>query len=215
MDTASIDIRDALVVADIQYDFLPGGALGVPDGDAVIAPIAAILPRFPTVVLTQDFHPSGHVSFASAHPGKAPYQTIELPGGPQELWPDHCVAGSHGAELHERFRGPDVDRYVTLVFRKGTHRQTDSYSAFRENSDTRGRRAPTGLAEWLRARGIERVFLVGLARDFCVAWSAIDAAAEGFSAVVIDACTRAVFPEARARTDQKLVRSGVAVITSL
>ena len=212
---APIGARDALLVADIQYDFLPGGALGVRDGDAVIEPIAAILPRFATVVLTQDFHPPGHVSFASAHPGKAPFQTIDLPGGPQALWPDHCLAGSHGAELHERLRSPALDRHVTLVFRKGTHRDTDSYSAFRENAGARGRRASTGLGPWLSAREIERVFVVGLARDYCVAWSALDARAEGFACVVVDSCTRAVFPDTSARTDEELRRAGVTIAGSL
>ena len=207
--------RDALLVADIQHDFLPGGALAVTDGDRVVAPIAALLPRFGIVVLTQDFHPPGHVSFASTHPGQRPYQSIELPGGPQTLWPDHCVAGTRGAELHDLLRAPEQDRFVTLVLRKGTRRDVDSYSAFRENTDAHGARPPTGLGGWLKARGVGRVFVVGLARDFCVAWSALDAAAEGFQTVVVDSCTRAVFPERSAATDHALRQAGVIVADSL
>lgn len=202
---------DALLVVDVQYDFLPGGALAVAHGDEVIEPILALLPRFHTVVVTQDFHPAGHVSFASAHPGGRPYEQLELPGGPQVLWPDHCVAGSHGAELHDLLRAPAQDRLVTLVLRKGTRREVDSYSAFRENNDAHGIRQPTGLGSWLRARGVGRVFLAGLARDYCVAWSALDAVAEGFPTVVLDPCTRPVFPERTAAVDHELHQAGVVV----
>jgi nicotinamidase/pyrazinamidase len=215
MGEPAIDERDALLVVDVQYDFLPVGALAVPRGDEVVEPITGLVPRFETVILTQDFHPPGHVSFASTHGGKQPYQAIDLPGGPQALWPDHCVAGTRGADVHQQLRTPTLDRHVSLVLRKGTRRDVDSYSAFRENTDARGRRASTGLGEWLMARGIERVFVVGLARDFCVAWSALDAKAQSFRTVVIDSCTRPVFPDRTAETDAELERAGVSVIASL
>src|SRR5512138_1870882 len=197
--------KDALVIVDVQHDFLPGGALAVAGGDAVIAPIAALAPRFSTVVATQDWHPPGHVSFASAHPGRKAYETAELPQGPQELWPDHCVQGSRGAALHPGL----PDAAVGLVLRKGTRREVDSYSAFRENVGPDGTRPTTGLGAWLRARGVRRVFLCGLARDFCVRASAVDAAADGFEAIVLDDLTRAVFPERRAEVDAVLAGAGV------
>ncbi len=199
--------RDALLVVDLQNDFLPGGALAVPEGDAVVAPIAALAPAFATVVATQDWHPPGHVSFASSHPGKRSFETISLPQGPQELWPDHCVRGTPGAALHPGL--PDAP--LTLVLRKGTRREVDSYSAFRENAGPDGGRPSTGLAAWLRARGIRRVLVCGLARDFCVRASAVDAAAEGFEVVVVDDLTRAVVPERRAEIDAVLARGGVAI----
>jgi nicotinamidase/pyrazinamidase len=163
------------------------------------------------VVATQDWHPPGHVSFASSHPGKRPYETVGLDGGRlQELWPDHCVRGTRGAALH-----PDVpDAVVTLVLRKGTRREVDSYSTFRENVGPDGRRPTTGLGAWLAARGIRRVFLCGLARDFCVRLSAVDAVAEGLETVVIDDLTRAVFPDRRRETDEALARAGVRVVRS-
>ena len=197
--------RDALVVVDLQHDFLPGGALAVGGGDAVVAPIAALAPAFATVVATQDWHPPGHVSFASAHPGRRPFETLELPQGPQELWPDHCVAASRGAALHPAL----PDAAITLVLRTGTRREVDSYSAFRENVGPDGRRPSTGLAAWLQARGIRRAFVCGLARDFCVRATAVDGAAEGLEIVVLDDLTRAVFPERRAETDAILERAGV------
>jgi nicotinamidase/pyrazinamidase len=202
--------RDALLVVDLQNDFLPGGALAVPEGDAVVAPIAALAPAFATVVATQDWHPPGHVSFASAHPGKKPLETLVLPHGPQELWPDHCVQGTRGAALH-----PGVpDAAITLLLRKGTRQAVDSYSAFRENVGPGGERPTTGLAAWLRARGVRRVFLCGLARDFCVRASAVDAAADGFEAILLDDLTRPVFPNRRAEVDALLSRAEVAVATS-
>ena len=200
--------RDALLVVDLQHDYLPGGALAVPAGDEVVAPIARLAPAFPTVVATQDFHPPGHVSFASAHPGRRPYESLALPQGAQELWPDHCVQGTRGAALHEGL----PDRALTLVLRKGTRREVDSYSAFRENAGPDGRRPTTGLAAWLEARGVRRVFLCGLARDFCVRWSALDAAEAGFEACVVDDLTRAVFPERRAEVDAAFARAGVRLV---
>ncbi len=201
---------DALLVVDLQHDFLPGGALAVAGGDELVAPIARVASLFDTVVATQDFHPPGHVSFASAHPGRRPYETLALPQGSQELWPDHCVRGSRGAALHEGL----PDAALTLVLRKGTRREVDSYSAFRENVGPDGRRPTTGLAAWLAARGIERVFLCGLARDFCVRFSAVDAASEGLAAFLLDDLTRAVFPERAAEVNAAFDRAGVHVVSS-
>jgi nicotinamidase/pyrazinamidase len=198
--------RDALLVVDVQHDFLPGGALGVAGGDEIVAPIARVAEAFRTVVATQDFHPAGHVSFASSHPGHAPYETIDLGHARQELWPDHCLAGTRGAALHPGL----PDWALSLVLRKGTRRDVDSYSAFRENVGPDGRRPATGLAGWLRERGIRRVLVCGLARDFCVRWSAQDAVDAGLEAVVLDDLTRAVFPERAAEVDAALARAGVA-----
>lgn len=185
MDPALSD-EDALLVIDVQYDFLPGGALAVPDGDAVIAPIDALARRFAShrgrVLLTQDWHPPQHASFASSHPGKAPFETIEMPYGQQVLWPDHCIQGTRGAEIS---RGLDCAAMAALVIRKGYDKDVDSYSGFREAD----RHTRTGLAGYLRERGLKRVFCAGLATDFCVAWTALDAQAEGFETVVVlDAC---------------------------
>jgi nicotinamidase/pyrazinamidase len=206
-----IDPRaDALVLVDLQHDFLPGGALAVAGGDEILPAIARLAPRFATVVATQDWHPLGHVSFASSHPGRAPFETVALAQGPQELWPDHCVQGSRGAALH-----PTVpDAALTLVLRKGTRPDVDSYSAFGENVGPDGRRPTTGLGAWLRARGVRRVFVCGLARDFCVRATAVDAASEGFEVVVLDDLTRAVFPERRAEIDATLERAGVRLEAS-
>ena len=171
----------ALVVVDVQNDFCPGGALEVPDGDAVVAAINRIAPRFSARILTQDWHPPGHRSFASSHPGRAPFETTELSYGEQVLWPDHCVQGTAGAAFHPGLATDGAD----LVLRKGFRPGIDSYSAFYEND----RRTSTGLTGYLRARGISRLFFAGLATDFCVAYSAIDGAREGFeSAVVEDGC---------------------------
>jgi nicotinamidase/pyrazinamidase len=202
--------RDALLVVDLQRDFLPGGALGVAGGDQVVAPIAALAPRFATVVATQDWHPPGHVSFATSHPGAAPYTTAALAQGPQELWPDHCLRGSAGAALHPAL----PDTAITLVLRKGTRPEVDSYSAFRENVGPDGTRPTTGLGAWLKARGVARVFLCGLARDFCVRSSAVDAAAEGFEVVLLDDLTRAVFPGQAAATDAAFRAAGVQLASS-
>jgi nicotinamidase/pyrazinamidase len=197
--------RDALLVVDLQHDFLPGGALAVPSGEEVVAPIARLAPAFDVVVATQDFHPRAHVSFASSHPGASPFETVALAGGTQELWPDHCVQGTRGAEIHPGF----PDRAATLILRKGTRRDVDSYSAFRENVGPDGRRSTTGLAAWLEARGVARVFVCGLARDFCVKWTAIDAADAGFEVLLLDDLTRAVFPERRGAVDAALAAKGV------
>ena len=172
---------DVLLVVDVQGDFLPGGNLAVPDGDAVIAPVNRLGALFGHVLLTQDWHPPGHVSFAASHPGRAPFDTVELSYGRQVLWPTHCVQGTPGAALAA---GLDLPR-AELVIRKGFRGSVDSYSAFTEAD----RRTPTGLAGYLRERGLRRLFLAGLATDYCVAWSAMDAASAGFEAWVIeDAC---------------------------
>jgi nicotinamidase/pyrazinamidase len=175
---------DCLLVIDVQADFLPGGALAVPDGDAVIAPINALGRLFRHVVLTQDWHPAGHASFAASHPGKQPFETTELDYGPQVLWPEHCIQGTPGADLSPKLDLP----HAALIIRKGYRPGIDSYSAFREAD----RVTPTGLAGYLRERGFTRVFLCGLATDYCVAWSAIDARAAGFQAVVVEDACRAI-----------------------
>ncbi len=203
--------QDALLAVDLQHDFLPGGALGVRGGDEVVEPIARVARLFEVVVATQDWHPPGHVSFASTHPARQQYEVIELSHGRrQELWPDHCVRGSPGAKIHPAL----PDGVITLVLRKGTRREVDSYSTFRENVGPDGRRPSTGLGAWLRARGIRRVFLAGLARDFCVRFSAVDAASEGFEVFVLDDLTRAVFPERAAEVDAELERAGVRLVRS-
>jgi len=177
----TIGDRDVLLVVDIQNDFCPGGGLAVPRGDEVVPLVNRLARTFAHVVLTQDWHPPGHLSFASSHAGRKPYETIEVFYGTQVLWPDHCVQGTPGA----RFRD-DLDiPHAELVLRKGYHRHIDSYSAFYEND----RATRTGLAGYLRERGFARVFLAGLAFDFCVRYSAEDARREGFEVVVVeDAC---------------------------
>lgn len=199
--------QDALLIIDLQPDFMPGGALPVAEGDAIVPGIRSILERFETVVATQDWHPRGHVSFASTH-GRKPYESIQLYGHEQTLWPDHCVQGTPGAALH-----PDLPTEpITLVLRKGTRRHIDSYSAFRENFGPDGTRSPTGLAGWLHERRIQRVFLCGLARDFCVLWSAEDAAAAGFQTFLLDELTRPVFPDRIHETDTRLKQAGVQIL---
>lgn len=175
---------DLLLVIDVQNDFLPGGALAVPRGDEVVAVINALAARFANVILTQDWHTPGHVSFASAHPGRKPFETIDLAYGPQVLWPDHCVMGTRGAD----FAPGLAVAHAQAIVRKGYHAHTDSYSAFVEAD----RKTPTGLAGLLRERGIEAVYCCGLATDFCVAWSALDARAAGFETFVIEDACRAI-----------------------
>ena len=171
----------ALIVVDVQIDFLPGGSLAVPNGDEVIAPINRLARVFRHVVLTQDWHPAGHISFASTHTGRKPFERIQLPYGTQILWPDHCVQGSDGGAIHADLDIP----HALLILRKGCNPQVDSYSAFVEADGT----SKTGLDGYLTARGIRSVYIAGLATDFCVAWSAIDARKLGFAACVIeDAC---------------------------
>jgi nicotinamidase/pyrazinamidase len=173
-----VDGTDVLVVVDVQRDFCPGGRLPVPGGEEVVPTINALAQRFRHVVLTQDWHPPGHQSFASAHPGRQPFQSIQLAYGSQVLWPDHCVQGTPGAQFHAGLRIPHAE----LILRKGYRREIDSYSAFYENDHT----TPTGLAGYLRERGLTRVFLAGLAFDFCIRYSAEDARRCDFAVVVIE-----------------------------
>lgn len=174
----------ALIVIDVQNDFCPGGALAVERGDEIVQPINALMASFDAVVLTQDWHPAGHSSFASTHDGKAPFDMIEMPYGPQVLWPDHCVQGSPGANFHPDL---EVDR-AELIIRKGFRPDIDSYSAFFENDH----QTPTGLEGYLRTRGIDRLTMVGLATDFCVNFSAVDAAKLGFPVTVRQDLCRAI-----------------------
>ncbi|MBI3514038.1 MAG: bifunctional nicotinamidase/pyrazinamidase [Proteobacteria bacterium] len=176
--------RDVLLVVDVQNDFCPGGALAVPDGDQVVGAINALGRRFAEVVLTQDWHPADHSSFASQHPGRQPFDTITLDYGAQTVWPDHCVQSTPGAAFHRELALP----HAALVLRKGFRRAIDSYSAFRENDQ----RTATGLGAYLRERGFARVYLAGLATDFCVAYSALDAVAAGFTAVLVEDACRAI-----------------------
>lgn len=179
-----IDAGDVLLLIDIQNDFCPGGALAVPGGDQVVPHANRLAAEFPHVVLTQDWHPSGHSSFASSHPGRNPFDTVAMPYGEQVLWPDHCVQGTDGAAFHA-----DLDRTpAQVIVRKGFRREIDSYSALYEND----RRTPTGLAGYLRERGFGRLFLCGLATDFCVAFSALDARREGFDVVLVEEACRAI-----------------------
>jgi nicotinamidase/pyrazinamidase len=175
---------DLLLIIDVQNDFCPGGALAVNDGNAVVPIINRISRRFRHIAVTQDWHPSGHSSFASSHPTSAPFETIAMPYGRQTLWPDHCVQGTAGAAFHPELSTGRAE----LVLRKGFRPEIDSYSAFTEND----RRTPTGLAGYLRERGLKRVFLVGLATDYCVCYSAVDACRLGFEAVVIESGCRAI-----------------------
>lgn len=198
------DLRptDALLVIDMQVDFLAGGALPVAGGDAIIPGIRLLAERFAHVVLTQDWHPKGHISFASTHGKRAFVDTVQASYGTQTLWPDHCVQGSPEAEIHPDLRVPHAE----LILRKGFRREIDSYSAFMEND----RRTPTGLAGYLRERGLTRLFFVGLAYDFCVGHSAVAAAELGFEAIVLEELTRAVgLPGTVERMNDEFGRHGV------
>jgi nicotinamidase/pyrazinamidase len=199
----------ALLLVDLQYDFMPGGALAVAGGDEILGPIRSALEEdlFGVVVATQDWHPPKHASFASRHSGRKPFDTIPLHGHEQVLWPDHCVAGTPGAELR---RDLGWER-VSAIIRKGTNPEVDSYSGFRNNWDERGRRPPTGLAGYLRENGITDVYICGLARDFCVKWTAEDAADLGFAATVLWDLTRAVDPAHDAAVSAALRGKGVAI----
>lgn len=175
---------DVLLVVDLQYDFLPGGSLAVAGGDTIIAPINALGRKFQHIIFTQDWHPKGHISFASGHPGKRPFESIELPYGQQVLWPDHCVQGTHGAALSTALDLPRAE----LVIRKGYNATVDSYSGFQEAD----RETRTGLAGYLEERQLRRLFITGLALDFCVGWTAIDARAAGFETYVVEDLCRAI-----------------------
>jgi nicotinamidase/pyrazinamidase len=198
---------DVLLVIDVQNDFCPGGALAVAGGDAVIDPIHPVASKFGHIVLTQDWHPAGHSSFASAHAGKHPFEQIEVSYGTQTLWPDHCVQGSKGAEFHPALHLPQAE----LILRKGFRPHIDSYSAFFEND----RVTATGLAGYLRERGFTRIFLAGLAYDFCVGYSALDARRLGFDAIILrDACRAIDLNGSVAEIESEFAQAGVVLIES-
>jgi nicotinamidase/pyrazinamidase len=200
----------ALILVDVQPDFMPGGPLPVAEGDLIIRPLRQLMEQdpFALYVATQDWHPPGHVSFASSHPGRHPFETIMVHGHEQTLWPDHCVQGTPGARLH-----PDLGwEPVSAIIRKGTAPDTDSYSGFRNNWNAAGTRPPTGLTGYLMERGIASVFLCGLARDFCVKWSAEDAAAAGLVTTVLWDLTRPVDPSSDERVLADLRAAGVKVM---
>lgn len=198
---------DVFIVVDVQNDFCPGGALAVPEGEAVIEPIHRLAAKFEHVVLTQDWHPANHASFAATHPGKEPFDTVELGYGAQTLWPEHCVQGSWGAEFHAALDLPQAE----LIVRKGFRTDVDSYSAFFENDC----RTPTGLAGYLGERKLTRAFFAGLAYDYCVGYSALDARKLGLAAVVVrDACRAIDWRGSAAAMEAEFARAGVAVIDS-
>lgn len=198
---------DVLLVVDVQNDFCPGGALAVPEGDAVVPLVNRLARRFQHVILTQDWHPAGHSSFASSHAGQSPFATIRMPYGDQTLWPDHCVQGTPGAEFHRDLAWTKAE----LVIRKGFRKAIDSYSAFYENDRT----TPTGLAGYLRERGLNRLVMVGLATDFCVAYSALDAARLGFeTTVVMDACRAIDLDGSLAAAEAQMRQAGVKLTES-
>jgi len=203
-----IDAHDVLIVIDVQNDFCPGGALAVPSGDEVLEPIHRVAPRFAHIVLTQDWHPADHTSFAASHPGQQPFESIDLPYGMQTLWPPHCVQGTRGSEFHPALHLTQAE----LILRKGFRPQIDSYSAFFEND----RVTPTGLAGYLEERDLRRVFLAGLAYDYCVGFSALDARRLGLPAFVLrDACRAIDLNGSVAAIEKDFARADVAVIDSL
>jgi nicotinamidase/pyrazinamidase len=193
-----------LIVVDVQNDFCPGGALAVADGDAIVPLVNRLIQRYDQVVLTQDWHPPGHSSFASVHEDGEPFGSVEMPYGEQTLWPDHCVQGTRGADFH-----PDLDwTKAQLVIRKGFRHELDSYSAFFENDRT----TPTGLGGYLRERGLSKVVLVGLATDFCVGYSALDAARLGFeTTVLLDACRAIDLDGSLAESERQMREAGVTL----
>lgn len=202
----------ALILVDVQPDFMPGGALACHEGDAIVPGIDRLLRRrlFKQTVATQDWHPRGHVSFSSMHAGTQPFQQIPLYGHPQTLWPDHCVQGTAGAALH-----PDIDwSPVDLILRKGNDPDVDSYSGFRENHGPDGTRPSTGLAGWLRERGVSEVYVAGLARNVCVLWTVQDALSLGFRAHVLWDLTRPVTPDSDADTRTALASAGIGIVES-
>jgi nicotinamidase/pyrazinamidase len=198
-------MASCLIIVDVQNDFCPGGALAVPKGDEVVPVINRLAARFDHVVLTQDWHPRGHASFASSHSGKKPFETIDLAYGKQVLWPDHCVQGTPGAAFHSKLQ---VEK-AQLIIRKGFHPDIDSYSGFLEAD----RSTTTGLAGYLKEKGLRELFICGLATDFCVAWTALDARATGFEVAVIEDACRAIDLEGSlARAWADLQAAGVARI---
>jgi nicotinamidase/pyrazinamidase len=199
--------RDVLLIVDLQNDFCPGGSLAVPLGDEIVPAVNRLAADFPHVILTQDWHPRGHASFASSHPGKQPFETVEAPYGQQILWPDHCVQGTTGAAFHPNLEAPHAE----LIVRKGFRSAIDSYSAFREND----RRTPTGLTGYLRERGFERLSLCGLATDFCVFFSAIDGREAGFEVTLVaNACRGIDVDGSLARAMRSMSEAGVTLLTN-
>lgn len=197
--------QDVLLIVDVQNDFCPGGALPAPGADAIVPAVNRLASEFAHVVLTQDWHPPGHLSFASAHPGRQPFETIEVAYGPQTLWPDHCVQGTAGAAFHAALDVPLAE----LIVRKGYHRAIDSYSAFREND----KKTPTGLASYLRERGFRRITLAGIATDYCVLYSAVDARDVGFEVrVVTSACAGIDLDGSLVRALQRMREAGVELL---
>lgn len=198
-------LSEALIIIDVQNDFCPGGALAVNEGDKIINGINALMSEYQTIVLTQDWHPEGHSSFASSHDGTDPYSMIDMPYGPQVLWPDHCIQGSQGAEFHSDL---NVDQ-AHMIVRKGFRKQIDSYSAFFENDH----KTPTGLEGYLRTRGIEAIIMVGLATDFCVKYSAVDGAKLGFKVSVDQSLCRGIDLDGSLIAAQDLMqKNGVELI---
>ena len=197
-----MDAHSVLIVVDMQNGFMPGGGLPVTRGDEVVPVVNALARKFTNVLLTQDWHSAGHASFASSHTGKKPFETIQLPYGKQVLWPDHCVQGTHDAALHSDLHIP----HAQLIIRKGFHSGVDSYSAFMEAD----KKTSTGLASYLRARGLSKVFVCGLATDFCVTWTALDSRAEGFVTTVVEDACRAIDMEGSlAAAWQNLAQAGI------
>jgi nicotinamidase/pyrazinamidase len=196
----------ALLLIDIQPDFLPGGALAVPEGDAVLPLVNALQPHFELVIATQDWHPQTHKSFAANHDGRQPFEQIDLHGLPQVLWPVHCVQGTPGAELAPALQANRIE----TIFRKGTDPEIDSYSGFYDN----GHRKATGLADYLRGKGVKQVYVAGLAADYCVYFTAKDALQEGFETFLIEDATRPISPEGFARAKADLVQQGGKIIQS-
>jgi nicotinamidase/pyrazinamidase len=208
----SLSSSAALIVVDMQPDFMPGGTLACHHGDSIVPSVDQLLRQriFRHVAATQDWHPRGHASFASSHPGATAFEQIDLHGQPQTLWPDHCVQGTPGAELHAGIDWSALD----VVIRKGSDLAVDSYSGFRENHGPDGRRAATGLAGWLRERGVDEVFVCGLARDVCVLWTVQDAVELGFRANLLWNLSRPVTPESDDATRVALQAKGIAIVDS-
>jgi len=197
---------NALIVVDLQIDFCPGGTLAVPDGDRIVPVVNHLINRFDRVILTQDWHPEGHISFASSHPGKNPFETIRLDYGDQTLWPNHCIQGSNGAAFHTNLD----DNKANAIIRKGFRKTIDSYSAFYEND----RQTHTGLKGYLKERGISHLFICGLATDFCVKWTVLDAIREGFQVTVLEDAVRGMDIEGSVKDAMEEMEGSGAVIHS-